>query len=126
MSPQQPFEFLNLPPEIREKIYILVSTSPERYINLDLPTAHSSFPLNFLLVNNQIYQELRPIYFTSNSFCITLNRRNENWDYFLSVAWLDNRRQIRDLRLNVVRWGTKFFFGKTFVTVLEDCILNGR
>lgn len=120
------FPFLDLPPEIREKIYTLTSTSPSPYILLDAPHAHACFPLNLLLTSTQTYHELRPLYFACNAFAITLNRRNEGWDYFLSPEWRDNRRQIRTLRLNIVRWGAKDFFCQSLVKVLEDCILNGR
>jgi hypothetical protein len=122
----QSFRFLDLAPELREKIYILMSKSARPYISLNSRRAHSSFPLNFLLTNTQIYHELRPLYFTSNAFSITLNRRTEDWDYFLSTAWQDNRRQIRTLRLNITRWGAKDFFTNKLVPVLEDCILNGH
>jgi hypothetical protein len=122
----QPFRFLDLPPEIREKIYILISHSSSPYILLNSPHAHDSFPLNLLLANNQIYHELRPLYFTTNAFSITLLRRNEPWDYILLPSFLDNRRQIRSLRLNVIRWGPKNYFVNELVPVLEDCIMNGR
>jgi hypothetical protein len=122
----QPFRFLDLPPEIREKIYIQISTSPTPYILLNASNAHTCFPLDLLLVNAQIYHELRPIYLTSNNFSLTLLRHNENWSYFLSPSWQDNRRQIRTLRLNIIRWGTKDFFAQSLIPILEDCVLNGK
>jgi hypothetical protein len=122
----QAFRFLDLAPELREKIYTLLCSTTTPYIQLNAPHAHASFPLNLHLTNAQIYHELRPLYFTSNAFSITLLRRNEVWDYFLSPAWQDNRRQIHSLRLNIVRWGTKEFFAQRLLPVLEDCILNGR
>ena len=122
----QPFRFLDLPPEIREKIYIQISTSSAPYILLEAPNALASFPLNFLLTNVQIYHELRPIYFTANKFSMNLLRHNETWSYFLSPSWRDNRRQIHSLRLNIIRWGSKDFFKNFLVPVLEDCILNGK
>ncbi len=122
----QPFKFLELPPEIREKIYMLLCTSPNSYILINAPSAHAVFPIDLLLTNVQIYHELRPLYFTSNNFSISILRHNDNWSYFLSPSWLDNRRQIRTLRLNIIRWGSKDFFNKSLVPVLEDCILNGR
>ena len=124
--PKKPFRFLDLPPEIREKIYILISTSPTPYILLNASTAHTTFPLNLLLTNAQIYHESRPLYFSTNAFSISLNRHIEDWDYFLLPSFCDNRRQIRVLRLNILRWGTKDFFAKKLLPVLEDCILNGR
>ena len=117
--------FLDLPPEIREKIYILVCHT-SRYIALDSPTAHTSFPLNLLLTNSQLYHEVRPFYFSSNAFSIIVRRRNDDWDYFLSPSFLDNRRQIQSLQITLLRWGTKNFFTEALIPVLEDCILNGR
>jgi hypothetical protein len=127
---QQPFRFLDLPPEIREKIYTLLIHSPSPYISLS-PTSefspqHSTFPHSFLLVSSQIYHELRPLYFSSNAFSLNVHRRNDNWSYFLSPSFLDNRRQIRHLRIVALRWGTKNFFTEVLGPVVEDCILNGR
>ncbi|KAG0651497.1 hypothetical protein D0Z07_2013 [Hyphodiscus hymeniophilus] len=133
---KQPFRFLDLPPEIREKIYIQISTSPTAYIHLNAPNAHGSFPstssspmsqmLAVLMLLPEIYHELRPIYFTVNPISVTLLRHNESWSYFLSPSWEDNRREIRNLRLNIVRWGTKDFFTNRLLPILEDCILNGK
>ncbi|KAH6711422.1 hypothetical protein BKA61DRAFT_90720 [Leptodontidium sp. MPI-SDFR-AT-0119] len=128
----KPFRILDLPPEIRTKIYILICTSPTPYISLSSISSpfsepiHPSFPHNLLLANTQLYHELRPIYFTSNTFSLTIRRRNDDWSYFLSSQFLDNRRQIHALRIVVLRWGTKDFFCGTLIPVLEDCVLNGR
>jgi len=119
---------LNLPPEIREKIYILICSHPTPYVPLSYTTepAHPSYPHNLLLTNAQLYQELRPIYFLHNTFSLTLRRRNDDLDYFLSPSFLDNRRQIHNLRIVILRWGTRDFFCRRLVPVLEDCVLNGR
>jgi hypothetical protein len=121
----QPFRFLDLPSEIRIKVYILASLAPSPIL-LNKLDAHDFFPLPFLLTNTQIYHELRPHYYAVNSFAITLLRRNEPWDYILSPSFQDNRRQIRSLRLNIVRWGTKDYFLENLVPGLEDMIMNGR
>ncbi|PBP22417.1 hypothetical protein BUE80_DR006672 [Diplocarpon rosae] len=128
----KPFRFLDLPPEIRTKIYILLCTSPTPHILLSTPSSpfsepiHPAFPHNLLLTNTQLYHELRPLYFTANRFSLTIHRRNDDWSYFLSPSFLDNRRQIHSLRIMVMRWGTKDFFCKSLVPVLEDCVLNGK
>ncbi|EKD18209.1 hypothetical protein MBM_03981 [Drepanopeziza brunnea f. sp. 'multigermtubi' MB_m1] len=128
----KPFRILDLPPEIRTKIYILLCTSPTPSVSLSAVSSpfaepiHPSFPQNLLLTNTQLYHELRPLYFTTNSFSLTIRRRNDDWSYFLAAPFLDNRRQIHSLRVVVVRWGTKDFFCKSLIPVLEDCVLNGR
>ncbi|CZS95360.1 uncharacterized protein RAG0_14223 [Rhynchosporium agropyri] len=128
----KPFRILDLPPEIRYKIYILICTSSLQSISLSTVSSpfrepiHPSFPKNLLLANSQLYQELRPLYFTCNQFSLTIRRRNEDWGYFLSSQFQDNRRQIRSLRVMIIRWGTKDFFCKTLCPVLEDCVLNGK
>lgn len=125
MAVRQQFRFLDLPPEVRQRVYVLICRSPE-YISLDTPDAHSSFPLELLLTNHQIYQEVRPVYFSTNAFSLTINRRNDHWDYILHPSWQDNRRQLRKLRITVLRWGSKNFFSETLIPVLEDCVLNGH
>ncbi|KAH7391422.1 hypothetical protein BKA64DRAFT_677541 [Cadophora sp. MPI-SDFR-AT-0126] len=128
----KPFRILDLPPEIRTKIYILLCTSPTSYVSLSSISSpfsepiHPSYPHNLLLANTQLYHELRPIYFTCNTFSLTIRRRNDDWSYFLSLQFLDNRRQIYALRIIVLRWGRKDFFCKSLIPVLEDCVLNGR
>jgi len=123
--PSKCFPFLDLPPEIRDKIYTYVCASPHKSIPLDHADAHSTFPLNLLLTNQQIYQEARPIYFTSNSFSLVI-RRNNHWDYILEPKWQDNLRQIRKIKITALRWGTKDFFCNSVAPALEDCILNGH
>ncbi|KAH7319336.1 hypothetical protein BKA65DRAFT_514369, partial [Rhexocercosporidium sp. MPI-PUGE-AT-0058] len=126
------FRLLDLPPEIRTKIYIIICTSSTSYISLSSTASpfseplHPSFPHNLLLANTQLYHELRPIYFTSNTFSLTIRRRNDDWSYFLSNQFRDNRRQIHALRIVVLRWGSKDFFCRELIPVLEDCVLNGR
>jgi hypothetical protein len=122
----QPFRFLDLPPEIRQKIYTLICTSPLPYIPLDDADARSCFPSDLLLANTQIYHEIRPVYFFVNAFCVTVRRQNPAWEYFLNPAFQDNRRQIRSLAITLVRWGSRDFFQETLIPLLEDCILNGR
>jgi hypothetical protein len=123
-----PFRFLDLAPELRHKIYTMITTSPHSHIELSSTymSPHTHFPQALLLTCTQIYHELRPLYFAGNTFSITLLRRNEVWFHLLTPPFLDNRRQIRSLRLLIVRWGTKDFFCRSLIPALEDCILNGR
>lgn len=122
----QPFQFLDLPPEIRQKIYILICTSPLPHIPLDKVNAHAHFPYNLLLTNSQIYHEVRPIYFSINAFQVDVQRDNSYWAYFICPAFQDNRRQVRSLVVTLFRWGSKNFFQDTLIPLLEDLILNGR
>jgi hypothetical protein len=122
----QPFRFLDLPPEIRQKIYTIICTSPLRCVPLDVAGAHFGFPSNLLLTSSQIYHEVRPVYFSANPFCTTVRRQNIEWAYFLSPSFQDNRRQVRNLTISLLRWGSKDFFLEVLIPLLEDCILNGR
>lgn len=123
--PLQPFRFLDLPPEIRQKIYTLICTSAP-FTPLHEAGAHHCFPSDLLLVNSQIYHEVRPVYFSINAFCVTVRRQNDDWAYFLAPAFQDYRRQVRSLVVTLLRWGTKGFFQETLIPLLEDCILNGN
>ncbi|KUJ24339.1 uncharacterized protein LY89DRAFT_776474 [Mollisia scopiformis] len=131
-SATKPFPFLELPPEIREKIYILIchqSAPISLHIPISTPCETSSdpsFPHALLQTCTLIYNELRPIYFTHNTFTLSIRRRNDDLTYFLSPSFLDNRRQIRSLKLIIYRFGGHDFFTKDFIPVLEDCIMNGR
>jgi hypothetical protein len=124
----KPFRFLDLAPELRHKIYTILTSSPQPHIDLSSTymSPHTHFPHALLLTCTQIYHELRPLYFTTNAFSLTILRRNETWSHLLTPPFLDNRRQIRSLRLLIVRWGTKDFFCRSLIPALEDCILNGR
>jgi hypothetical protein len=139
MPTTKSFRFLDLPPEIRTKIYTLlvhsteaISFSPTHIAFAAYPPPTLSpfpkFPHALLLTCTQIYHEIRPLFFTTNTFIITIRsgKQNNPWSFFLSPSFLDNRRQIRSLRLIILRWGTKKFFRDTLVPILEDCILNGR
>lgn len=129
---------LDLPPEIREKIYIYIVSSEQSTIILNStipgsspeqdPPGHPSFPLNLLLTTSQIYQEVRPLYFAHNAFSIYIRRRasNEELAHFLSPSFLDNRRQIHTLQVTLYRWGSRNFFTEVLGPAIEDCILNGR
>jgi hypothetical protein len=127
-KPFKPFRFLDLAPELRHKIYSLITTSPHSYIDLssNYKSPHTHFPHALLLTCTQIYHELRHLYFTDNAFSLTLFRRNETWSHLLSPPFLDNRRQIRSLRIIIWRWGAKDFFCHSLIPSLEDCILNGE
>jgi hypothetical protein len=124
----KPFRFLDLAPELRHKIYTILTSSPQPHIDLSSTymSPHTHFPHALLLTCTQIYHELRPLYFTTNAFSLTILRRNETWSHLLTPPFLDSRRQIRSLRLLIVRWGTKDFFCRSLIPALEDCILNGR
>lgn len=127
----KPFRFLDLPPEIRNKIYVLLCISPDHSINLSDDLSYSSeepiysvYPHNLLFTNTQIYHEIRPVYFQCNAFHLHIYRRNEQGP-FLLPSFIDNRRHIRTLHVTVWRWGAKDFFCRQLVPILEDCILNG-
>jgi hypothetical protein len=124
----KPFRFLDLAPELRHKIYTMIITSPHSHTDLSstYDSPHTHFPHALLLTCTQIYHELRPLYFATNAFSITILRRNESWSDLLTPSFLDNRRQIRSLRILIARWGTKDFFCRSLIPALEDCILNGR
>jgi hypothetical protein len=131
------FPFLDLPPEIRENVYIHLSTDPRNHVPLSYlalgtqeeasegELLHPHFQLDLLLVCHQIYQEVRPLYFHINAFALTLTRHNVQLDYFFAPSFMDNRRQIRSLLLTIGRWGRQTYFLDTVVPVLEDMILNG-
>ncbi len=128
-EPSKPFRFLDLVPELRHKIYTIITTSCKAYIDVSSFTdkcAHTHFPHALLLTCSQIYHEVRPLYFATNTFSLTIYRRNESSLQLLSPSFLDNRRQIRSLRIIIMRWGAKDFFCRSLVPALEDCILNGR
>jgi hypothetical protein len=138
---ETPFPFLDLPPEIREKIYVLLCTYPfpspiplSRYRPIDTdrgnifggPNDHQQFPHSLILTCQQLYHEVRPIYWHINSFYLRLSRNTEMLDYFLTPAFQDNRREVRSMRLAIRRWGKGDFFVRVLAPVLEDMILNGR
>lgn len=144
----QPFRFLDLPTEIREKIYIYLVSSPHP-INLS-PTTYTStpflhglprtfplsterslyltFPSSLLLSCVQIHQELLPIYFTHNTFTLIIRKHNDTYSTFLcpTSSFRQNLLSIRTLRLVVLRFGSKNYFAGTVVPILEECILNGN
>jgi hypothetical protein len=135
-----PFPFLDLPPEIREKIYLhtIVSPNPIPLTADSLPLVHLEpsnpslttrlhplFPHALLLTCHQIYHEVRPLYFTYNTFSLLMVRDATPLLYFLSPSFRDNRRRIKALKLVISRWGKHDFFLTEFVPVLEDMILNG-
>jgi hypothetical protein len=130
---------LDLPPEIRSKIYLLLLTSSNpiplthttqkdrtNEVFTTQPTLHPLFPLKLLLTCHQLYHEVRPLYFSSNAFSLTLVRNTVPLDYFLEPSFRDNRRAIKSLRLVISRWGNNDFFVKRLAPVLSDMILNGN
>jgi hypothetical protein len=133
-STANPFPFLELPPELREKIYILIchQSAPislhiaASTLQASTSSPETSFPHALLQTCTLIYNELRPIYFTHNTFSLSIRRRNDDWSYFLSSSFEDNRRQIRSLKIITYRFGNHDFFTEEFVPCLEDSILNGR
>jgi hypothetical protein len=140
-----PFPLLDLPPEIREKIYLhtLVSPTPipltadsplllfSDPLNSSNPNSspnhqlHPLFPHALLLTCHQIYHEVRPLYFTHNTFSLLLLRDPSPLSYFISPTFQDNRRRIKVLKLVISRWGKHNFFLREFAPALEDMILNG-
>lgn len=128
----QPFQFLDLPPELREQIYqeVLISDTPIPLtpdgLAPDEPSIFDHYPLSLLLTCNQIYHEIRPLYFTLNTFSLLLHRNPNSLEYFLSESFLPHRYAIRRLRLTINRWGANDFFLKTLAPCLSSMILNGQ
>jgi hypothetical protein len=133
------FPFLDLPPEIRERIYLFTCISNEPIpLSSDgdtylfdseerlLHIKHPSFPLNLILTCHQLYHEVRPLYFANNSFSLLVHKRPDAFQYFLEPGFRDYRRQIRSLRLVLLRWGKHNFFTNTLAPLIEDMILNGN
>ena len=124
-----PLDFFDLPAEIRCQIYsLLVKTSDSPIL---LTTQRRGFrkpsiPYNLFLTCSLIYHEVRPLYYTLNSFIITLDRINENFQYLLAPRFREGLRMIRELRVVIRRWGKKDFFIHNFIPFMEDCILNGN
>lgn len=128
----QSFRFLDLPPELREQIYeeVLISDTPIPLtpdgLALDELSIFDHYPLALLLTCNQIYHEIRPLYFTLNTFSLLLHRNPSSLDYFLFESFLPHRYAIRRLRLTINRWGANDFFLKTLAPCLSSMILNGQ
>jgi hypothetical protein len=136
-----PFPLLDLPPEIREKIYLhtLVALAPIPLTTDSMPLLypspsspnsfscqfHELFPHALLQTCHQIYHEVRPLYFTHNAFSLLLVRDPSPLAYFLAPGFRDNRRRIKSFKLVISRWGRHNFFLKEFAPLLEDMILNG-
>jgi hypothetical protein len=129
MDDKGSFPFLDLPTEIRSKIYGIVchANTP---IALCHPTTAltTTFPHSLLLTCLQLYQEMRPYFFFVNTFSITLNRSNlflfENT--LLCPTFFSHRQLIRSMIVLIDRWGSKDFWVKNLVPVLESMVLNGR
>ena len=74
-----PFRFVDLPAEIRNKIYryILVHSQP---IRLDTPFLRpSARSLAILFTNNFIYSEAMPVFYSKNAFIIKGSRKEHAW-----------------------------------------------
>jgi hypothetical protein len=136
-----PFPLLDLPPEIREKIYLhtLVFPAPIPLTTESMPLfppdpsnpnsvpnqTHQLFPYSLLLTCHQVYHEVRPLYFAHNAFSLLLVRDPSPLAYFLSPEFQDNRRRIKTFKLVISRWGRHDFFLKELAPLLEDMVLNG-
>jgi hypothetical protein len=104
----------------------MICVDPENYIPLSgTHLSHPYFPSSLLLTCQQLYHEVRPIYFTKNKFSIKLERRNESLSYFLLPSFADNLRSINTICLTITRWGAKDYFLTTLAPVIEDLILRG-
>ncbi|KAH8679820.1 hypothetical protein BGZ60DRAFT_525020 [Tricladium varicosporioides] len=119
------FPFFDLPPELREKIYLLLFVSPRPLSLFFSSKVPAYFPHDLLLTCSQMYQEVRPLFFAYNRFTIRLTRHCSELDYFLSPDFLDARRSIRTLHLLLSRWGSNSFFARTLAPFISDMILNG-
>lgn len=135
-----PFPFLDLPPEIREKIYALICHDPENPISITIndpinsttfdrvvqrytPSDPSDFyPDDLLLANSQIYHEIRPLFFNLNTFHLILVRLREYTGVFYDDSFLDNRLEIRSLVIDIRRW----YYASRLFELLEQMILQGK
>jgi len=129
----KPFRFLDLPPEIREKIYQYYYTSDSETFTdnsnfVSLFTATQEFPTSLLLTCYQLYAESRHYYFSVNAFSIIIQRGkfNDQYNWFLEPPFRDNRLLIHSLRLTIDRWGTASWLLSTFLPCLEEMILKGK
>ncbi len=126
-----PFRFLDLPPELREKVYfeVLYSDDPIPLtpdgLAPDEPCVVEHYPFNLLLVCSQIYHEIRPLYFSINTFSMLLHRNPASLSYFLKPEFEVQRDSIRRLRLTINRWGAHDFFLNTLAPCIQDMILQG-
>ncbi|KAH8592104.1 hypothetical protein B0O99DRAFT_597450 [Bisporella sp. PMI_857] len=117
---------LDLPPELRSKIYALICTSADP-ISLAFPLAFPAPHHPLLLVSTQLYHEIRPIYFALNTFTLTIHRKPEaEYHHFLSPPFRDNRLQIPSIIISCCRFGSKHFLRCSLLPQIEDMILNGR
>jgi hypothetical protein len=82
--PDQPFRFLDLPPELREKIYaMVVGCEKEIYqinVNETTPGKDGSIDVRIFAVSRQVFAEARSIFFKINTILVRINIpvRNEN------------------------------------------------
>ncbi|CAG8972976.1 hypothetical protein HYALB_00008336 [Hymenoscyphus albidus] len=133
MTETNPFRFLDLSPEIREKIYLLICHNPHDAISLDRnssktylldksgPTMLPDFyPHDLLLVNTQIYHEIRPLFFNYNTFSLRLVGRELAG--FYDPEFFLNRLQIRSMKVVIHRW----YHVRQLFPLLEDMILKGK
>jgi hypothetical protein len=116
---QQPFPFLDLPPELRTKILLHLLQQPSP---IPLSSLAATYPHSLLLVSSQIHSEVLPLYFSTNSFALTLRRHNDALAPFLSSP---SRNLVRSLKISIERWGANDFFNKSFAPVIEEMILKG-
>lgn len=128
----KPFRFLDLPPEIRERIYILICHDPENPISLNdiyhkpewakyHPSNPSDFyPHDLLLVNSQIYHETRPLFFNTNTFQLSLIHYQEY--IFNGPSFRDNSLEIHSLIIVIHRW----YLAHELFALLEEMILRGK
>lgn len=123
------FPFLDLPTEIRSKIYgIVCHASTPIALCHPTETLTTTFPHSLLLTCLQLYQEVRPYFFFNNVFSITLNRTNlflfEHT--LLCPSFFSHRQLIRSLTVIIDRWGSKDFWVNSLVPALESMVLSGR
>jgi hypothetical protein len=131
----RPFRLLDLPPEIREQIYLywVAPPSPDCYISLtpelsdpSQPPIHTHFPLSIILTCSQLRAEVIPLYFAINKFSILLTRSSgTSLSYFLSPDFAIYRRLITTLRLTIPRFGSHDFFLLHLQPTLSNMILTG-
>lgn len=139
---------LALPQELRTQIFLNLSHIPDHALSLnhdatpqrisdclvpdmedeELPAYNvaETYPAELVLVCREFRQEIDALYWSCNSFTLSLYRDISTIKYFLEPGFRDHRRTIKKLALSIHRWGTKTFFLDEVIPVLEDTVLNGQ
>lgn len=133
ISPE-PFRFLDLPPELRERIYMtLIFSGPYQPPSFDIsqwdiiPPALPTFYSGLFLTNKQIRNEFRPLLLSTTAFLFTLPfMRFEDPLYLLGPSSLETRMQIQILRIYMESWDEEEYCGQVLCPVLDEMVTHGR